>query len=57
MPSGEYESVSKNDAPAAADEAPVAVDRNTARFAMVVSVLSCAVSIVAISFIVLSLKV
>ena len=50
MPSGGYESVSKN-------EAPVSVDRGTARLAMAVSVLSCAVSVIAISFIVLSLKV
>jgi len=39
----------------AAEEAP-AVDRNTARLALVVSVLSCVTSLVAIGGIVLSLR-
>jgi hypothetical protein len=49
MPSGGYESVSK-------DEAPAPVDGGTVRLAIVVSALSCALSLCAIAFIVVSLK-
>ena len=57
MPLGGYESVSKQEAPESTNDASVAVDRGTARLAMAVSVLSCAVSVIAIGGIVLSLKV
>lgn len=49
MPAGGYQSVSK-------DEAPAPVDAPTVRLAVVVSALSCALSICAIAFIVVSLK-
>ena len=56
MPSGGYESVSKQEASESTNDAPVVVDRGTARLAVAVSALSAAVSIIAIGGIVLSVK-
>ena len=48
-----YESVKKSEEAASAAEA---VDKNTSRFAMVVSLLSCVVSLAAIGFVIRSIR-